>query len=433
MEELNDAPDLAIQLDRGTGSKVVAGDHSGGSDLADCTAGYRIRPVDAAAGAERLCQSPPSDCKSMERRERNAAGPWSTLLTLVLALGVSLGVAGCLTPETALAALPEGNAVKDPSAILRNALPVNAPDLQDLQRRLESTSDDLRAKRWNALVNTTSRSQALLSTRRLAIVAAVPAEQRDRAEALLDQLGPQLGAMADTAQAEQRDPFLDARRSALGTIGALEELQVQAFPFAIPAEFDALPRLLGRATVAIETNKGTLTTVIDGYNAPLTGGAFVDLVQRGFYDGLPFIRAEDFYVLQTGDPKGPEEGYIDPRSKQPRTVPLEIRIKGDDAPIYNLTFEDVGRFKAEAVLPFATYGTLGWAHSDEQLDDGSSQFFFFLYEAELTPAGLNLVDGRYAAFGYVVDGMDVLEELSVDDTIIKARVIDGADNLKAHA
>jgi len=42
----------------------------------------------------------------MERRERNAAGPWSTLLTLVLALGVSLGVAGCLTPETALAALP---------------------------------------------------------------------------------------------------------------------------------------------------------------------------------------------------------------------------------------------------------------------------------------------------------------------------------------
>ncbi|MFN9956163.1 MAG: peptidylprolyl isomerase, partial [bacterium] len=37
----------------------------------------------------------------------------------------------------------------------------------------------------------------------------------------------------------------------------------------------------------------------DGYNAPLTAGAFVDLVRRGFYDGLPFNRAEDFYVLQT--------------------------------------------------------------------------------------------------------------------------------------
>jgi len=56
-----------------------------------------------------------------------------------------------------------------------------------------------------------------------------------------------------------------------------------------------------------------------------------------------------------------------------------------------------------------------------------------LYEPELTPAGLNLVDGRYAAFGYVIDGQDVLEELTVDDTILKARVIEGAGNLQPHA
>ncbi|MEB3234870.1 MAG: peptidylprolyl isomerase [Cyanobacteriota bacterium] len=354
------------------------------------------------------------------------------MLSLLLAIGLMAGAAG-LKPQPSWAALPEGNAVKDPSAILRNALPIQAPDLQELQRRLESTSDDLRAKRWNALVSTIKRSQSLLASKHDAILAAVPEARRDQASRLLDQLEPQLNALADASQSEQRDPFLDARREALATIGQLEELQVGAFPFSIPAEFDALPRLLGRATVQLETNKGTLTAVIDGYNAPITGGAFVDLVQRGFYDGLPFIRAEDFYVLQTGDPKGAEEGFVDPRSKQVRTVPLEIMIKGDQAPIYNLTFEDVGRFKAEAVLPFATYGTLGWAHSDEQLDDGSSQFFFFLYEAELTPAGLNLVDGRYAAFGYVVDGMDVFEDLSVDDTIRKATVIDGADNLKPHA
>ena len=373
-----------------------------------------------------------------QRAEQTPTPPWvvglRSVLTVLVAIG--LGVAlelGLMPTAPAWAALPEGNAVKDPSAILRNALPIKAPDLQDLQRRLESTSDDLRAKRWSALVSTANRSQSLLGSKRDAILAAVPEAKRATAEQLLDQLGPQLIALSEASQGEQREAFLGARRAALSSIGALEELQVQAFPFEIPAEFDNLPRLLGRATVAIETNKGTLTAVIDGYNAPITGGAFVDLVQRGFYDGLPFIRAEDFYVLQTGDPKGPEEGYIDPRSKQERTVPLEIRIKGDEAPIYNLTFEDVGRFKAEAVLPFATYGTLGWAHSDELLDDGSSQFFFFLYEAELTPAGLNLVDGRYAAFGYVVDGMDVLEELTVDDTIVKAKVIAGADNLKAHA
>ena len=84
-------------------------------------------------------------------------------------------------------------------------------------------------------------------------------------------------------------------------------------------------------------------------------------------------------------------------------------------------------------LPFATLGTLGWAHSDQALDDGSSQFFMFLYEAELTPAGLNLVDGRNAAFGYVVDGFDVLEELGVDDRITAVKVIEGAEQLKAHA
>jgi len=352
----------------------------------------------------------------------------AVLLMVAVALTMS-----CAAAAPAWAALPEGNAVTDPSAILRNALPIEAPDLQQLQRRLEATSDDLRAKRWSALVSTSKRSQSLLSSKRDAMLAAVPADQRAEAAQWLDELGPQLTALEASSESEQRDAFLEARRAALTTIGQLEELQVETFPFTIPAEFDALPRLLGRATVKLETSKGPLTAVIDGYNAPITGGAFVDLVERGFYDGLPFIRAEDFYVLQTGDPKGPDEGYVDPRSKQIRTVPLEIRIKGDAAPIYNLTFEDVGRFKAEAVLPFATYGTLGWAHSDERLDDGSSQFFFFLYEPELTPAGLNLVDGRYAAFGYVVDGMDVLEELTVDDTIIKARVIDGANNLQPHA
>jgi peptidylprolyl isomerase len=337
-----------------------------------------------------------------------------------------------LMAPAAWAALPEGNAVKDPAAILRNALPVDAPQLQDLQHRLESTSDDLRAKRWSALVNTVRRSQSLLSSRREGMLDGFKTGDRATAAALFDDLEQQLQTMAGAAETQQRDPFLDSRRQALASIGAAEALLVGDFPFAIPAEFDALPRLLGRATVQLRTTQGDLTAVVDGYNAPLTAGAFVDLVQKGFYDGLPFIRAEDFYVLQTGDPEGPADGYIDPVSKQERRVPLEIRIPEEKEPFYNQTFEDLGRFKAQPVLPFATLGTLGWAHSDEQLDDGSSQFFFFLYEAELTPAGLNLVDGRYAAFGYVVDGFEVLEELGVDDAIVSARVIEGGEHLQAH-
>ncbi len=351
------------------------------------------------------------------------------LLALLVVLGLSCPI-GALPAN---AALPPGNAVKDPTAILRNALPIDQPELQELQHRLESTSDELRAKRWSALTATVRRSQTLLSSKRETILKSLPSGDQAQASALLDQLDTQLQQVAAATEVNDRDSFLDARRAALSSIGEVEALLVGDFPFAIPAEFADLPRLLGRATVEIETTQGTVIAVVDGYNAPITAGAFVDLVQKGFYDGLPFTRAEDFYVLQTGDPKGPDTGYLDPKTKTERTVPLEIMVPGEAEPFYNATFEDLGLFTAQPVLPFATLGTLGWAHSDEALNDGSSQFFFFLYEAELTPAGLNLVDGRYSAFGYVVDGFDVLEELGIEDGIVKAKVIEGADNLKPHA
>ena len=49
---------------------------------------------------------------------------------------------------------------------------------------------------------------------------------------------------------------------------------------------------------------GTLKIVVDGYNAPVTGGNFVDLVQRGFYNNMEIQRADGF-VVQTGDPGPP--------------------------------------------------------------------------------------------------------------------------------
>lgn len=71
----------------------------------------------------------------------------------------------------------------------------------------------------------------------------------------------------------------------------------------------------GRATVEMniklkETRNdgvsgGTLKIVADGYNAPVTAGNFIDLVQRGFYNNMEIQRADGF-VVQTGDP-GPEQ------------------------------------------------------------------------------------------------------------------------------
>ena len=173
--------------------------------------------------------------------------------------------------------------------------------------------------------------------------------------------------------------------------------------------------------------------IVDGFNAPLTAGAFVDLSSKNFYKDLPINRAEEFFVLQTGDPIGKDIGYVDPETNKERHVPLEIRIPDEKDTFYNQTFEDLGLYTETPTLPFATLGTLGWSHSNAAVDDGSSQFFFFLYEAELNPAGRNLIDGRNAAFGYVVDGFDVLEELTKDDTIISIDVLEGIENLKVNA
>ena len=243
-----------------------------------------------------------------------------------------------------------------------------------------------------------------------------------------------LTSLNENASQKNKNEFIKIRRKSLQEIGNIEALLLpEKYPYNIPSEFDNLPRLLGRASVNIETSKGKMYAIIDGYNAPLTGGAFIDLAQKGFYDGLPMNRAEEFFVLQTGDPKGSAIGYIDPETKEERHVPLEIKAPGKKETLYNQTFEEIGLYTETPILPFATLGTLGWAHSDKALDDGSSQFFFFLYEAELNPAGRNLIDGRNAAFGYVVEGEEILNELGVNDRIISIDVVAGSENLLDHA
>ena len=273
-----------------------------------------------------------------------------------------------LVATPAWAGLPQGNAVKDPAAILRDALPFEQADIRTLQHRLELTSNDLRAKRWSALGKAVSRSQALLNTRRSIILNAIPDDRRSRAEDLLAQVDSGLEDLQQSVEANNKPDFIANRRKTLRHIGDVEALLVEdGFERSIPAEFDALPRLQGRATLSISTTQGDLTTVVDGYNAPLTAGAFVDLALKGFYDDLPFIRAEDFYVIQSGDPEGPEIGYVDPTTGRERQVPLEIRVPEEQETLYNETFEDVGLYKATPTLPFATLGTLGWAHSAQAL------------------------------------------------------------------
>ncbi|WP_293130667.1 peptidylprolyl isomerase [Microcoleus sp. bin38.metabat.b11b12b14.051] len=352
-----------------------------------------------------------------------------TLALAVLLFALSLSFSAVSHAKRPSSSMPAGNAITDGRALLRYALPLDNQTVRELQISLEDIGNHIRSKRWGPISSDVSKASRILNLRESDILASVPDAKQPSAEALVVRVKEGVAELEKAVEAKDREKVIDLKAKILGSVGEIEELMVTEFPFEVPAKYANLPQLKGRATVAVETEKGTITLVLDGYSAPVTAGNFVDLVDRGFYDGLPFIRSEESYVLQTGDPEGKEEGFIDPGTGKYRSVPLEVLVRDEKQPVYGITLEDAGRYRDEPVLPFSAFGTVAMARAEAEPDSGSSQFFFFLFEPELTPAGLNLLDGRYAVFGYVVEGKEVLEQLKQGDKIVSAKVIKGKENL----
>jgi peptidyl-prolyl cis-trans isomerase B (cyclophilin B) len=189
------------------------------------------------------------------------------------------------------------------------------------------------------------------------------------------------------------------------------------------------PRLDGKATVEMMVNGKPIIIAVDGENAPVTAGNFVDLVERGFYNGLIFHRVVDGFVAQGGDPQGTGTGgFVDPTTKKPRNIPLEIKISPEvkDAPkdpIYGTAIGQQGGYaNPPVVLPHKT-GAVAMARS-QMPDSASSQFYFTLSD------DTGFLDGDYAVFGYVTQGMDVVANIKQGDKIQSAKVTDGQANLK---
>ncbi|MEO0409908.1 MAG: peptidylprolyl isomerase [Cyanobacteria bacterium P01_A01_bin.135] len=342
--------------------------------------------------------------------------------------GISLGLAA---PPT-LAALPPGDAITDGKALLRYALPIENKPIREVQRQIEDISERLRIQGTRALKgvrrNVKRASYAMRSPEK--ILADVPPAKELEAKRLLEQVRTGLADLDTYIEERDKEAVWIKRGEMLKQIGKIEEMMVTEAPFVVPDDYSNLPQLAGRATVEMVTDKGSMLITVDGYNAPVTAGNFVDLVQRGFYDGLPVTREEEFYVVQMGDPDGPDDGFVDPDTGKVRTVPMEIAIQDDDEPVYGMTLEQAGLYLADPVLPFSAYGTLAMARPDSDPNGGSSQFFFLRFESELTPAGINLLDGRYAVFGYVVENEEVLDRLRVGDRIQSMTVVEGGENLR---
>ena len=138
--------------------------------------------------------------------------------------------------------------------------------------------------------------------------------------------------------------------------------------------------LTGKHHVEINIkDKGTIAVELDADAAPITVTNFIKLAEEGFYDGLTFHRIIDGFMMQGGDPKGDGTGGA------------ENKIKGE--------------FSSNGVENSISHtrGTISMARS-QMMDSASSQFFIMHKDN----TGL---DGDYAAFGHVTDGMDIVDDI----------------------
>lgn len=190
--------------------------------------------------------------------------------------------------------------------------------------------------------------------------------------------------------------------------------------------FDNLPRLEGMAKVKLVVNGSPIIIEVNGIEAPITAGNFVDLVQRGVYNGLVFhrvVKEPRPFVAQGGDPLGNGTGgFTDPETGKKRSIPLEIKLTGDDEPTYSKGLGQQSGIMSPDVVLKHNRGAVAMARSAAP-DSASSQFYIAL-------AQLDFLDGDYAVFGYVLEGMDAVDGIDQGDIIESAEVIEGIENLK---
>lgn len=163
-------------------------------------------------------------------------------------------------------------------------------------------------------------------------------------------------------------------------------------PAAGPTGRDALKK---DPVAIMETSKGTITIRLFQKLAPLTVAHFLELVNKGFYDGLTFHRVEPGFVIQGGCPNGNGSGlYIDPKTTKPKFLSLETHSHL--------------RHNAPGVVAMARFG--------RNPDSASCQFY-------ITLAPQPQLDDKYAIFGGVVSGIEAVKQIAIGDKILSIKVL----------
>lgn len=150
-----------------------------------------------------------------------------------------------------------------------------------------------------------------------------------------------------------------------------------------PLAEDYVKSRAGRFTAVVKTSRGTFEIELLHREAPRTVQNFVTLAEKGFYDGTSFHRVVPNFVAQGGCPIG--NGWGDPG----------YTIRCETSPL---------RYER---------GTVGMAHAGK--DTGGSQFF-------VAHSPQPHLDGRYTIFGKVVKGMEVVDEIRIEDVIESVKI-----------
>ena len=139
-------------------------------------------------------------------------------------------------------------------------------------------------------------------------------------------------------------------------------------------------------------NYGVITVELDEKSAPITVDNFVKLAKKGFYNGLTFHRIIKGFMIQGGCPRGNGTGGPG------YTIKGEFRSNGFNNPISHLR------------------GVISMARAQDPNSAGSQ---FFIMHADGT-----YLDGQYAAFGHVINGIEVVDKIASARTSFNDRPLE---------
>jgi peptidylprolyl isomerase len=359
----------------------------------------------------------------------------------------------------------KGDPLREAEEAVRHSLPNTGLATWQISEILEPIGKQIKQGNWDQAQQQTAKALEILKANESKWQGQFPAAAKEKGSQAITDTRKSLTALQDYLKGRK---FVDARLQVNRSQWSLDMVRLALlddFKVDIPVQYKNLPHLNGgwvMVKVTMVPERNSFIALLDGYNAPITAGNFVDLVNRGFYNGMKIDETERFVEVRFGDPKGDGTStFIDPITGKPRYIPFEIRPAKSEgnvnfAPVIEQRVKyvqqnylnDPAKFETEMTklydryinqdlkplvygktidvlpaLPFGPAGLFGMVTQKGKINSASSQLFVSFSDADIVPTGSNLFDGKYATFGYVTQNINGVRALKKDDVIKKIEVL----------